>query len=184
MFLLMGRVSALACMLLLAFLAACNGITAQTSNGQTSSGGSLASGGQVGTGTSGFTGTGGTLASGSQGGTGTSEFTGTGGQGAADAALCAFSAAPTVASSPDPTTSQEAQANALGLQLLDGHIGRYLRGEVSVYRGTAKAHDNESALVDSIVYGPHPELPWWQGVSVLEEVALIALVASFATIPR
>jgi hypothetical protein len=57
----------------------------------------------------------------------------------------------------DPTASQEEQANAIGLKMLDTYIGRYLRGEVAIYSGTAKAHDNRSALVNSIVYGPRPD---------------------------
>jgi hypothetical protein len=40
---------------------------------------------------------------------------------------------------------------------LDLLIGRYLRGEVTVYDGTTHAQDNRSALVNAEVYGPQPD---------------------------
>jgi hypothetical protein len=40
---------------------------------------------------------------------------------------------------------------------VDRLVGTYLRGDVTVYRGTAKAHDNASALANTAVYGPRPD---------------------------
>jgi hypothetical protein len=70
---------------------------------------------------------------------------------------CAFVTAPPVAPAADPSASPEVYANAKSLATLDRQIGPYLRGEVVVYRGTMKAHDNASALANVEVYGPRPD---------------------------
>jgi len=70
---------------------------------------------------------------------------------------CSFSTAPPAPADADPSASPEARANAAGLRTLDYVIGRYLRGEVAVYGGTAKAQDNRSALVNTEVSGPRPD---------------------------
>ena len=54
--------------------------------------------------------------------------------------------------------------------MLDWLVGRYLRGDVKVYRGTAKSHDNASALANTIVYGPRPDgdIPEGQAIALLD----------------
>jgi hypothetical protein len=70
---------------------------------------------------------------------------------------CAFVAAPPVAPDADPSADPAVYATATSLQTMDRLIGPYLRGEVAVYRGTMKAHDNASALANVAVYGPRPD---------------------------
>jgi hypothetical protein len=69
----------------------------------------------------------------------------------------------------DPNASQDAQASAQGLAKLEDLVGRWLRGDVVVYRGTVHAHDNASALANTEVYGPRPD-----GV-IADQPALAAL---------
>ncbi|HXK20569.1 MAG TPA: hypothetical protein VNG33_22315 [Polyangiaceae bacterium] len=92
-----------------------------------------------------------------------------GDQGAQTGGACSFSTAPAAPADADPSASAEAKANAAGLRTLDFVIGRYLRGEASVYSGTAKAQDNRSALVNTEVAGPRPD-------SVIAEGPALALL--------
>lgn len=117
--------------------------------GGSSSGAASGTGGRLGA-------TGGSAGS-SQGGSGGSNVGGSGGRTANDAGACAFSTAPPAPPNVDSSAPQQEQANAAGLRTLDFLIGRFLRGEVTVYQGTATAHDNWSALVNSIVSGPRPD---------------------------
>jgi hypothetical protein len=89
---------------------------------------------------------------------------------ARDGGPCGFSSAPVAPPPVDTTASQEAQANAIGMHMLDNMIGRYLRGEATIYSGTASAHDNRSELVNSIVYGPRPDgvIPDGRALGILE----------------
>jgi hypothetical protein len=74
--------------------------------------------------------------------------------GSASASTCAFQSpvpeAPPDAGYYDYDTPVAKQAKTAGLALLDGYVGKYLRGDSTVYRGTMSAHDNQSVLDESI----------------------------------
>jgi len=58
---------------------------------------------------------------------------------------CSFSAPP-AASTPVDASPLEETAEGGALVVLDDLVGRYLRGDVLVYRGTANAHDNAGVI--------------------------------------
>jgi len=90
--------------------------------------------------------------------------------GSSNGGPCSFSVAPAVPAPAAPGASPEQQANAAELRSLDFLVGRFLRGDVAVYRGTARAKDNASVLANTEVYGPRPdgEIPQGPAIALLE----------------
>jgi hypothetical protein len=77
--------------------------------------------------------------------------------GAGSNGVCSFSRTPVAPLPVDAYAPLQARAEAAQLATLDRLIGRYLRGEVLVYRGTMHAHDNASALANPEAGGMRPD---------------------------
>jgi hypothetical protein len=80
------------------------------------------------------------------------------------AAPCTFSVAPKAPLPIDPSAPLAEQAAGVQLAVMDATIGRYLRGEIRVYRGTLKAADDGSQVAAAsgsrgILDGSIPEGP-------------------------
>lgn len=88
------------------------------------------------------------------------------------AANCAI-ATPTLPIAPTGTDSASVQAIAIAadMQILDDLVGRYLRGDAPVYRGSASARDNLSAFNP-----PPPAAPIYTDTTMSSDQAIAALV--------